>query len=178
MFLQPACGHAADPPVPRHSARHPDRYAHVQHQHAAGTGFPAASRCRRADHVWSGRGEIDIAELRDQSFVIREAGSMTRQIFERALTESGIQIRHELVLASREAMKEAVANGLGLGIVLDKELGNDQRLVGLRVTGASLAASEYLVAHPEVSELGAVREFIATVAEDRRPSNAQTVMAW
>jgi len=117
-----------------------------------------------ADHPWAGRGEIGIAELSDQPFVIREAGSMTRQIFERALGEKGIAIRHDLVLASREAMKEAVANGLGLGIVLDKELGSDPRLVGLRVTGASLSASEYLVAHPEICELGAVREFIASVA--------------
>lgn len=86
---------------------------------------------------------------------------MTRQIFERALSEKGIAIRPDLVLQSREAMKEAVANGLGFGIVLDKELGLDPRLAGL--TGALMEASEYLVAHPELSELGAVREFIATV---------------
>jgi aminoethylphosphonate catabolism LysR family transcriptional regulator len=122
-----------------------------------------------ADHAWSGRGAVDIDELKDQPFVIREAGSMTRQIFERALGEKGISIRHELVLASREAMKEAVANGLGLGIVLDKELGGDPRLVGLRITGALLAANECLVAHPEMCELGAVREFIATVSDVSLP---------
>jgi len=115
-----------------------------------------------ADHPWSDRYQIDISELGDEPFVIREAGSMTRQIFERALLDKGITIRQDLVLASREAMKEAVASGLGLGVVLDKELGTDPRLVGLKVTGASMDASEYLIAHPEISGLGAVREFIAT----------------
>ncbi|MBB3565000.1 aminoethylphosphonate catabolism LysR family transcriptional regulator [Rhizobium sp. BK512] len=114
------------------------------------------------DHRWSGREAIGIDELQDQPFILREAGSMTRQIFERALADKNIRIRPELVLASREAVKEAVANDLGLGIVLDKELGNDERLVGLRIAGASVAANEYLIAHPEVSDLGAVREFISS----------------
>jgi len=115
-----------------------------------------------AHHRWSGREAIGIDELQDQPFILREAGSMTRQIFERALADKNIRIRPELVLASREAVKEAVANDLGLGIVLDKELGNDERLVGLRIAGASVAANEYLIAHPEVSDLGAVREFISS----------------
>jgi len=115
-----------------------------------------------AGHPLSGQQEIDIAMLQDLPFVMREAGSMTRLIFERALAESGVAIRQDLVFASREAVKEAVANGLGMGIVLDKELGHDPRLASLRITGASVKAGEYLVAHPEISELGAVREFIAT----------------
>lgn len=114
-----------------------------------------------AEHEWAGRDSIEIAELAGQPFVLREQGSMTQQIFEQALAAAGIQIRRELVLASREAVKEAVAAGLGLGIVLDKELGHDSRLAGVKLVGGNVAAAEYLVAHPEVSELGAIREFIA-----------------
>lgn len=114
-----------------------------------------------ADHHWAGRDSVDIDELEGQPFVLREQGSMTQQIFEQALAAEGVQIKHELMLASREAVKEAVAAGLGLGIVLDKELGHDNRLAGVRLAGCDVAAAEYLVAHPEVSELGAIREFIA-----------------
>jgi len=113
------------------------------------------------EHDWAARGAIDITELGGQPFVLRELGSMTRRIFDTALAEHDIEIRAELTLSSREAVKEAVAAGLGLGIVLDKELGHDSRLVGLKLLGADLSAAEYLIAHPEVSELGAVREFIA-----------------
>lgn len=114
-----------------------------------------------AEHPWASRDSIDIGELANQPFVTREPGSMTQQIFEQALAARGIQIDRQLVLASREAVKEAVAAGIGLGIVLDKELGHDSRLRGVRLTGADVAAAEYLVVHPEVSELGAIREFIA-----------------
>ncbi|MET3899255.1 aminoethylphosphonate catabolism LysR family transcriptional regulator [Devosia sp. UYZn731] len=115
-----------------------------------------------AVHDWAERAEIDIAELQGQAFVTREQGSMTQRIFEKALEERGVGIQTELVLSSREAVKEAVAAGLGLGVVLDKELGHDTRLVGVKLTGADLYAAEYLIVHPEVSELGAVREFIAS----------------
>lgn len=119
----------------------------------------------RHDHPWARRGSVEIAELGGQPFVLREQGSMTRHIFEQALVFSGVDIRTELVLASREAVKEAVASGLGMGIVLDKELGHDSRLVGIPLTGANVHAAEYLVAHPEVAELGAVREFISLCRE-------------
>lgn len=114
------------------------------------------------DHEWAGRQAVDIAELEGQPFVLREQGSMTQRIFDMALAAAGVGIRAELELSSREAVKEAVAVGIGLGVVLDKELGHDSRLVGIRLSGANLMAAEYLVAHPEVSDLGAAREFIAT----------------
>ena len=122
------------------------------------------------EHEWAGRDLVDIAELGGQPFVSREQGSMTQRIFNAALTERDISIRTELVLSSREAVKEAVVAGLGLGIVLDKELGHDSRLVGIKLTGADLSAAEYLVAHPEVSELGAVREFITLAVPAYHPA--------
>ncbi len=114
-----------------------------------------------ADHPWATRTSLKLAELADQPFVLREEGSMTRQIFQSALARAKIGVDERFAFSSREAVKEAVANGLGLGVVLDKELGNDSRLVGLRIEDAALAAGEYLIANPEISELGAVRAFIA-----------------
>lgn len=113
-----------------------------------------------ADHPWASRTSVKISELADQPFVLREEGSMTRQIFQSALSRAGIEIDDRFAFSSREAVKEAVANGLGLGVVLDKELGNDTRLVGLRIEDIALVAGEYLIANPVISELGAVRAFI------------------
>ncbi|PXA99487.1 transcriptional regulator [Nostoc sp. 3335mG] len=115
-----------------------------------------------ADHAWAGREHVDLAELEGQAFVLRETGSMTQRIFDQALAAQGVAIRAEIELSSREAVKEAVAAGLGLGIVLDKELGHDSRLAGIVLKGGDLTAAEYLVVHPEVSDLGAIREFIAS----------------
>ena len=115
-----------------------------------------------ADHPWAKRTSIEISELAGQPFVLREEGSMTRQIFQSALQRAAVEVDERFAFSSREAVKEAVANGLGLGVVLDKELGNDSRLVGLRISDAALVAGEYLIANPEISELGAVRAFIAS----------------
>lgn len=114
-----------------------------------------------ADHAWAKRKSVRIEELAGASFVMRETGSMTRQIFETALDEADVAIDIDLVLTGREAVKEAVANGLGFSIVLDKELGQDRRIVGLAIEGASVEAAECIVVQPEIAELGAIREFIA-----------------
>lgn len=116
-------------------------------------------------HRWADRADVSITELAGEPFVLREQGSMTRKIFETSLATQDISIRSELTLSSREAMKEAVAVGIGLGVVLDKEIGHDSRLVGIGLTGKGLCAGEYLVSSPEVSQLGAVREFIASSLE-------------
>jgi aminoethylphosphonate catabolism LysR family transcriptional regulator len=113
-----------------------------------------------ADHPWWEIGAVPVEALQGERWVSREAGSMTRRLFETALAARSVEILPALVLGSREAVKEAVAVGLGVGIVLDRELGHDPRLRGVRVTGADMTASEYLITRPEARKLGAVREFI------------------
>lgn len=65
------------------------------------------------------------------------------------------------MLGSREAVKEAVGAGLGLGIVLDREIGHDPRLRGLRVKDADLSAGEYLVTLAKNRDRGVIREFFS-----------------
>lgn len=114
-------------------------------------------------HPWWGRDKIKVAELRDQRLVLREAGSMTRHLFEGALAARGVPISPHLVLGSREAVKEAVAAKIGLGIVLNRELGCDPRLHAVAIADAPARADEYLVTRRETRPLGAVAAF-ATVA--------------
>jgi len=59
-------------------------------------------------------GLIDVAEY---PFVMREEGSGTRRIVEDRFREAGIQPRVACALGSTNAIKRAVATGLGLGIV-------------------------------------------------------------
>jgi aminoethylphosphonate catabolism LysR family transcriptional regulator len=112
-------------------------------------------------HAWWERDGVSVRELRGVDFVLREPGSMTRHLFERGLARAGVEVDVRLALGSREAVKEAVGSGLGLGIVLDKELGHDPRIRGLAITDAAMSASEYVVALPEVASLGATAAFIA-----------------
>ncbi|GLK74644.1 LysR family transcriptional regulator [Ancylobacter dichloromethanicus] len=115
-------------------------------------------------HPWWGRDKVAVRELADQRFVLREAGSMTRHLFEAALSRHGIALAPHLVLGSREAVKEAVAARIGLGIVLNRELGCDPRLHAVAIEGAPARADEYLVTRRETRQLGAVAAFAAVAA--------------
>ncbi|HTJ56118.1 MAG TPA: LysR substrate-binding domain-containing protein [Devosiaceae bacterium] len=113
------------------------------------------------NHEWAERQTIDVSELSGAPFILRETGSMTRSLFEQGLMRAGVEVDVRLVLGSRETVKEAVAAGLGCGIVLDRELGVSPGIRGIPVTGATMSAAEYIVTLPEIAPLGGVSAFIA-----------------
>ena len=110
-------------------------------------------------HEWGKRCGIRLAELEGQPMILREQGSCTRQILEDALTKAGITPRVVMEIGSREALHEAVAAGLGIGVVEVAELGTDDRLTTLEVTDVRLEATEYVVCLKERRSLRTVQAF-------------------
>ena len=88
------------------------------------------------------------ADLAAQSFVLRERGSGTRMACERHFRALGIRPRVRLELGSNEAVKQAVAGGLGLGIVsshaLDAHLA-EQGICELRAEGFPIDSNWHIV---------------------------------
>lgn len=71
-------------------------------------------------HPWAKRKEVSISELIEEPFILREAGSGTRQTIEKYLARHGITLQGmkvSMVLGTTQAIKEAVENGLGVSIV-------------------------------------------------------------
>jgi DNA-binding transcriptional LysR family regulator len=60
---------------------------------------------------------ITKADLEDVAIIARERGSGTREVVEEALSEHGIELRPCMSLGSTEAVKSAVARGIGAAIV-------------------------------------------------------------
>jgi DNA-binding transcriptional LysR family regulator len=60
---------------------------------------------------------ISRAKLARQPLLIREEGSATRQVMERALREAGITVRPAMELDHTETIKRAVMAGLGIAFV-------------------------------------------------------------
>jgi LysR family transcriptional regulator, low CO2-responsive transcriptional regulator len=118
-----------------------------------------------AGHPLANVGRIRLERLAAERLITREPGSMTREVFETGLGRAGWSIAPVLELGSREAVKEAVACGLGLGIVLDREFGADRRLAMLAIEDAALTAGEYLVCPPALAGVGAVAAFVALARE-------------
>lgn len=116
-------------------------------------------------HPWAGRRRVRFRELAGQRLIQRESGSTTRALFERALAQAGVKPREVLEIGSREGVREAVAAGLGVGVVALSEFGSDTRLHALEVRDAELAQTEYVVCLEERRPLRAVRAFFEVLNE-------------
>ena len=68
-------------------------------------------------HPLAARRTVSLAALVTEPFIVRERGSGTRDVAEQALAAQGVRLTVAMQLASTEAIKQAVAAGLGLAIV-------------------------------------------------------------
>lgn len=114
----------------------------------------------RRDDPLAAQRTVALATVAGRPTLIREPGSMTRAIVEQALAARALSLARPTVFGSREAVKEAVANGLGVAFVLSCEVGCDARLAAVPLEGDDLEATEWLLCHPDLAELGLVREMI------------------
>jgi DNA-binding transcriptional LysR family regulator len=70
-----------------------------------------------AGHPLVKKSSVSVPELCREPFILREAGSGTREVVERALRRKGVAVKPFLSLASPEAIKHSVAAGLGVAII-------------------------------------------------------------
>ncbi len=83
----------------------------------------ATGRAVRAFRAWAGAQAHGAARgLAGEDLVIRERGSVTREVFESALAERGVTPGTLIEVEGRESVREAVAAGFGLGIVFESEM--------------------------------------------------------
>jgi DNA-binding transcriptional LysR family regulator len=69
------------------------------------------------NHPLVGKNKVSLARLTAEPFLLRERGSGTRMATERFLKERGIKLKVRMELGSNEAIKQAVAGGLGLALL-------------------------------------------------------------
>ena len=68
-------------------------------------------------HAWARRARLDSSVLARERLLMREDGSATRQVTERALQQAEVKIGRMLVLGHTEAIKQAVMAGMGVAFV-------------------------------------------------------------
>lgn len=71
-------------------------------------------------HPWAQLEEVDLKELENAEFIMREQGSGTREIFEEALKDFDINYEIKFELGNTEAIKKAVEANLGVSCVYRK----------------------------------------------------------
>jgi aminoethylphosphonate catabolism LysR family transcriptional regulator len=121
-------------------------------------------------HPWARRKQVTPDQLAGERLVLREPGSSTRRVFETAMARAGVALDEVIEINSREAVREAVAAGLGVGVVSESEFGNDPRLVKVALAEADLGATEYVACLAERTELRLIRAFLEIVENNVFPA--------
>ncbi|GIL02727.1 MAG: LysR family transcriptional regulator [Alphaproteobacteria bacterium] len=88
---------------------------------------------------------LTLRELARHPLVLREPGSKTRQKLEQAARERGLELKAAIEAEGREAIREIVASGAGIGFVSQAEFGHDPRLVAIPIAGEDLTMDEALI---------------------------------
>ena len=112
---------------------------------------------------------VSLERLAREPFLLREQGSGTRMASERFLKSHGVKLNVRMELGSNEAIKQAVAGGLGLSLLslhaLKSELAR-RELVLLDVEGLPIRRFWYIV-HRKSKELSIVaRTFFDYLKEE------------
>ncbi|CAM3672403.1 LysR substrate-binding domain-containing protein [Polaromonas hydrogenivorans] len=115
------------------------------------------------DHPFAQRAQVQMHELQGQPLLLREQGSTTRTAMESALQAAGVQPRRSLEIGSREAIREAVARGLGLGAVSEAEFIPDPRFRPVRIAGDPASTTTYVYCMAERRDSILISSFLAVI---------------
>lgn len=111
-----------------------------------------------ASHPLATQKAIPLKRLAEEPFLVREQGSGTRQAFERLMKKHGHKLIVKMEIGSNEAIKHAVAGGLGLAVLSHHSIKLDTRSGGLTVLDVQHFPIEryWYIAHPRAKQLSVV----------------------
>jgi len=110
-----------------------------------------------------------LAQLAALPLVLREKGSKTRKKLEDAAQARGISLRPAIEAEGREAVREIVASGAGVGFVSEAEFGHDDRLVRIPIAGPVIPMEETVICLASRSEVRMIRIFMGMAAQLAHP---------
>lgn len=91
------------------------------------------------DHmVIVAKSEQSVDNLNEQTWIIREAGSGTREAFDHFIQEHQIEPQRTLEFGSTQLIKEAVANGLGIALLSEWTIKNELQLHTLQIVSKKI----------------------------------------
>lgn len=134
------------------------------------------------DHPLAQRRSIRARDMEGQRLIVREAGSTTRHAFDQAMLEANVRPKVVMEIGSRESIREAVAKGIGVGVVSEAEFIPDPRTRPLPITDVEIYTYAHVVHLKERQNARLVRAFLQVLAgllsvsspsSRRRPSSSR-----
>lgn len=127
-------------------------------------------------HRLAKKKKISVIELKDESFLLREAGSGTRSVSDNLFKKSRMRPESANEFGSNETIKQAVIAGMGIALISAHAVWvelNQKRLVALDVQGLPINRTWYIVKHKNKRLLHsslALWDFIVKSGKDFLPS--------
>ena len=109
--------------------------------------------------------EIGFEQLVRLPLILREEGSVTRRLLLEEAARRGLALSGAIEIESREAAREAAAQGLGLAIMSEGELVPDGRLAVLAIPDWRTEMEEWMICLKSRSSLHVIRSFFTLGTE-------------
>jgi len=122
-------------------------------------------------HAWARRRNIAPEALADERLLVRETGSATRSVTERALQRAGVKFRVAMELDHTEAIKQGVMAGLGVAFVSVYAVQGETttgRLRALRLRGIRIHRHFHVIHHEARRITASVRAFMEVLEQTAR----------
>jgi aminoethylphosphonate catabolism LysR family transcriptional regulator len=111
-------------------------------------------------HPLAQRSSLKLRDLEAQPFIMREVGSTTRNVLEKALAQKGVRVNIVIEIGSRESIREAVAAGIGLGSVSEVAFIPDTRIVALPIEDAEVFTHAHLICLKDREDTRVIAAFL------------------
>lgn len=112
------------------------------------------------NHPLTQEKDIPLKRIAEEPFIMREPGSGTRKSVQKLFDEHGLDVRVKLDLGSNEAIKQAIAGGLGISVLSLHTLaleGTTSQLAILNVEGFPIQRHWYVV-YPAGKQLSIIAQ--------------------
>ncbi len=106
---------------------------------------------------------LELEALQGQPLLRRESGSTTRVALEKVLDARQISPRIVMEIGSREALREAVIRGIGIGAVSEAEFICDPRIKAIAIAGDPVWTETYLYCLAERRSSQVIASFLDTI---------------
>lgn len=115
------------------------------------------------EHRFARRRSIATAELQGERLILREQGSTTRRAIESALKAAKVEPVVVMEVASREIIREAVVQGVGVAAVSEVEYVPGPGLHAVKISDAKVQTYAHVVCLAERRDMRMVRAFFEVI---------------
>ncbi|KCV51417.1 aminoethylphosphonate catabolism associated LysR family transcriptional regulator [Bordetella bronchiseptica MBORD675] len=111
-------------------------------------------------HPLAARASAGLADLAPYALLLREPGSMTRQLTEEALQKAGVAPARVLEIGSRESIRQAILCNLGVSLIPSREVPAHAELATVAIADTEVLMQEYLYCLRERQPVQLIARFL------------------